>query len=49
LESLRVYFGGDSFWYMPFTCDLLFDGLEMQVNEGPDLDETGPEEETTQH
>jgi hypothetical protein len=42
-------------WYMPFTmfygaCDLLFAGIEMQVNEGAaDLGQTGPEEETTQH
>jgi hypothetical protein len=38
--------------YLPFTmfygmCDLLFGGLEMEVNEGPaDLGEAGPEEET---
>jgi hypothetical protein len=37
--------------YLPFTmfygaCDLLFAGIEMEVNEPADLDETEPEEET---
>jgi hypothetical protein len=41
-------------WYLPFTmfygaCDLLFAGLEMQVNEPADLGETGPDEEATRH
>jgi hypothetical protein len=43
-------------WYLPFTmfygtCDLLFAGLEMQVNEDrpADLDPPRPEEEAAQH
>jgi hypothetical protein len=41
--------------YLPFTmfygaCDLLFAGLEMEVNEDPaDLYEAEVGEETTQH
>jgi hypothetical protein len=58
----RCYFGGALdpvmpilLCYLPFTvfygaCDLLFVGLEMEVNEGPaDLDQVWPEEEATQH
>jgi hypothetical protein len=42
-------------WYMPFTmfygaCDLLFAGLEMQVNEAPaDLGKAEPERIATRH
>jgi hypothetical protein len=43
-------------WYLPLTmfygtCDLLFAGLEMQVNEDrrADLDQPKPEEEAPQH
>jgi hypothetical protein len=41
-------------WYLPFTmfsgaCDVVFAELEMQVNEPADFDQTGPEEEATQH
>jgi hypothetical protein len=41
--------------YLTFTmfygaCDLLFGGLEIEVNEGPaDLDQAWLEEEATQH
>jgi hypothetical protein len=43
-------------WYLPFTmfsgvCDLMFAGLEMQVNGDlpVDPDQAGPEEEAIQH
>jgi hypothetical protein len=43
-------------WYMPFTmfygaCDLLFAGLEMEVDEdrSAGVGEVGPEELATQH